>query len=172
MTARKLAVFWWMALGAVVVLLDQVTKNIVVSRIQFGEQIPIISGFFNLTLTYNLGAAFGAFSGLHDGVRPWVLLGTTLLAFAVVFYYTRSPQGQSSLARAAFSLILGGAVGNLIDRIWLGKVVDFLDFYLGSYHWPAFNLADSCICIGVCLLVLAPSDKGPSSASSGGERLS
>jgi signal peptidase II len=159
--AKRVAIQWWVLLGCVVVALDQMIKNIVVSRIQYGEVIPVIPGFFNLILTYNYGVAFGAFAGLHDGIRPWVLFGTTLLAFAVVFYYIRSPQGQSDWARAAFALILGGAVGNLIDRVWLGKVVDFLDFYIGSYHWPAFNLADSCICIGVTILLFAPESKAP-----------
>ncbi|NDC38127.1 MAG: signal peptidase II [Proteobacteria bacterium] len=153
-----IAVTWWILLGCIVVGVDQWTKDLAVSHIQFGEQIPVIPGFFNLTLTYNLGAAFGIFSGVHDGIRPWILFGATLLAFAVVFHYMRSPQGQTAVARFAFTLILGGAVGNLIDRIRLGKVIDFLDVYVGSYHWPAFNLADSCICVGVILLLFAPNE--------------
>ena len=144
---------------SLVVVLDQVTKFLVVSEIRYGEIIPVIPGFFNLILTYNLGAAFGIFSGLPDGLRSWVLFGSTALALGIVGYYMRTPHGQHRWARLAFAMIIGGAIGNLIDRLRLGMVVDFLDVYLGSYHWPAFNIADSCICIGVFLLVLSPEPK-------------
>ncbi len=142
-----------------IVIVDQYTKLLVVAQIPRGAAIPVIPGFFDLTLTYNMGAAFGLFSGLPESFRIYVLLAAAMVAFSVVVYYMRSPHGQTGLARFAFALIIGGAIGNLIDRLRLGMVVDFLDVYFGTYHWPAFNIADSCICIGVVLLVLAPAPR-------------
>ena len=143
-------------IAALVVLADQGVKWLIVHDFRHGGIVPVIPGFFNLTLVYNIGAAFGIFSGLPDAIRGYVLLAVTAVAFGAVFYYMRSSYGKSAIARVAFALILGGAIGNLIDRARLGMVVDFLDFYFRSYHWPAFNVADSCICVGVMLLILAP----------------
>src|SRR4051794_3656433 len=102
---------------------DQLSKNLIVETVPHGGAIPIIPGFFDLTLTYNIGAAFGLFAGLPDSVRGIVLLATTVIAFAIVAFYMRSSHGHSSAARAGFGLIVGGAIGNLIDRLRLGAVV-------------------------------------------------
>jgi signal peptidase II len=111
---------------------------------------------FNLTLSFNRGAAFGLWSGLESGWREIVLASTILLALGVVGFLLTRPYYQSKVTQIALAAILGGAIGNVIDRFIYGAVVDFLDFYLGSYHWPAFNIADSAICIGVGLLLFLP----------------
>lgn len=139
-----------------VVILDQATKYLVVGSFVLGEITPVLAGFFNLTLAYNKGAAFGMFSGISDGFREAMLALTTITAFAVIVFFMRSDYGQSRMARLSFMLIIGGAIGNIIDRIRLGYVIDFLDVYYQQYHWPAFNVADSCICLGVMLLMFMP----------------
>ena len=136
------------------VALDQVTKLVVLSSFRPGEILPVIEGLFNLTLTFNYGAAFGLWSWLAPGVRE-VVLGLTILgAIGLVGYFLTRPYYRTMSAQLALSAILGGAIGNVIDRVRLGAVVDFLDFYVGSYHWPAFNVADSAICVGVAVLLL------------------
>ena len=142
------------AVTGATVLLDQLSKLAILQSFQPGEYRPIISGLWNLTLTYNRGAAFGLWSGLPSGLREVVLGLTILLAVAVVTYLLSRSYYQTALAQCSLAAILGGAIGNVIDRVRLGAVVDFLDFYIGSYHWPAFNIADSAICIGVGLLLL------------------
>ena len=133
------------------------------SSFQPGEVRPVIDGLFNLTLSFNRGAAFGLWTGLSSGWREVVLASTILLALGVVGFLLTRPYYQSKLAQLALSAILGGAVGNVIDRFMYGAVVDFLDFYVGSYHWPAFNIADSAICVGVGLLLILPKAEPASS---------
>lgn len=134
----------------IVLALDLVTKYWIESALVFGQQIPITS-FFNLVLTYNPGAAF-SFLGDASGWQRWFLSGIAFIACAVISYLLYK-QTENKLFCLALSLVLGGALGNLYDRITLGHVVDFLDFYIGDYHWPAFNVADSAICIGAALLI-------------------
>lgn len=138
------------------IVVDQISKRIVLNSFQPGEIRPVIDGLFNLTLTFNRGAAFGLWSGLPPGWREVVLGLTILLALTVVAYLITRSYYQSALAQAALAGILGGAIGNVIDRVQIGAVVDFLDFYIGTAHWPAFNIADSAICVGVFLLLVAP----------------
>ncbi len=133
---------------------DQTTKAIVLSSFTPGELLPIIDGLFNLTLTFNYGAAFGLWSWLTPGTRELVLGLTILCAMGLVSFFLTRPYYRTISAQLALSAILGGAIGNVIDRMRLGAVVDFLDFYVGSYHWPAFNVADSAICVGVAVLLL------------------
>ncbi len=135
---------------------DQITKQLALTSFQPGEVRPIIDGLFNLTLSFNRGAAFGLWSGLESGWREVVLTITILLALSVVGFLLTRPYYHSRLAQIALAGILGGAIGNVIDRFVYGAVIDFLDFYLGSYHWPAFNIADSAICVGVGLLLILP----------------
>jgi signal peptidase II len=137
-------------------LLDQASKILVLNIFQPGEVRPVIDGIFNLTLTFNRGAAFGLWSWLTPGFRELVLGITVLIAMGVVVYFLTRPYYQNALSQVALAGILGGALGNIIDRIRLGAVVDFLDVYYESYHWPAFNIADSAICIGVGILILFP----------------
>jgi signal peptidase II len=138
-------------LASVVLVVDLVTKRWVESVLFFGEQIPLTS-FFNLVLAYNAGAAFSFLSDA-DGWQRWFFSIIAAGASALIIYMLRK-HADDKLFCMALSLILGGALGNLWDRITLGHVVDFLDFYVGVYHWPAFNVADSAIFLGAMLLIV------------------
>jgi signal peptidase II len=132
-----------------VVLFDQLTKALVLHTIPVNTTVPIIGGFFNLTHIYNPGGAFGLMANLSATLRAIIFLFISSLAVAVIFYFYKKTPTHFTLLATAFALIFGGAIGNLIDRIRLGMVIDFLDFYLGNWHWPAFNVADSAISIGI-----------------------
>jgi signal peptidase II len=136
-----------------VAFLDQLTKFFAERYIQVGEVIEIIPGFFNLILTYNPGAAFGLMGGLPDHIRPFALALSTAVALVAVGYFFLKEYREDLAAKFCLVAILGGALGNIIDRFRYGRVVDFLDFYIGANHWPAFNLADSVICVGVIALI-------------------
>ena len=141
----------WFALAAAVVLADQVTKAIVLGRFALGERLEL-TGFFNMVLVYNKGAAF-SFLADAGGWQTPLLVGFALGAAAIVsVLLARSPERR--LFCAGLALILGGAVGNVIDRLRFGYVVDFLDLHAGAWHWPAFNVADSAITVGAALLIL------------------
>ncbi len=146
----------WAALIVVLAVADQLSKFLVVSAFDLYETLPIIPGLFNLVYVQNRGAAFGIFSTLTSPLREIVLFSATILALSVVFAFLGSTLGESRLGKFALALVCGGALGNLIDRSRLGYVIDFLDFHIGQHHWPAFNLADSYICIGVAILVFLP----------------
>jgi signal peptidase II len=138
----------------VVFVADQLSKELIVRNFEFGDSMEIIPGFFHFTLIGNYGAAFGIFRGLPDGTRQLVLAAVSLIALVVVFKMLYSKDAQDLLSKLSLGAILGGAFGNILDRIRFGKVIDFLDFFIGEYHYPAFNLADSAICLGVALLIL------------------
>lgn len=144
--------FWlWLLVSAVVLVLDQTTKYAITQSLVRGEHIAITS-FFNLVLTYNAGAAFSFLSDA-GGWQRWFFSGIAAGASVLIIYLLHKHTAEK-LFCTALSLILGGALGNLWDRIMLGHVVDFLDFYVGGYHWPAFNVADSAIFVGAALLIL------------------
>ena len=141
----------WLALAALVVLIDQLTKIVIERSFSFGEVRPITS-FFNLVLTYNKGAAFSFLAnagGWQDEFLTAVGIGASLF---IVYLLAR--HGTQKLFSLALALILGGAIGNVIDRIAYGHVIDFLDFHVAGWHWPAFNVADSAIVGGAALLIL------------------
>lgn len=135
-----------------VLVLDQWTKWMVNVHLPEHFPHPVIPGFFNLTHVKNTGVAFGMFadSGREGGAWMLAVLGVLVLGF-VALYFWRLPRDHK-LLQTALALILGGAVGNLIDRIAAGEVTDFIDLYYGSYHWHTFNIADSAITIGICLI--------------------
>ncbi|HET9881308.1 MAG TPA: signal peptidase II [Candidatus Binatia bacterium] len=136
-----------------IVIADQVTKYVVDRTMPLHHSIPIIDGLFSLTYIRNTGAAFGIFSGSHEAFRLPFLITVSLVAIGfIVMMLKRLRQTETGLI-TALAFILGGAIGNLIDRIIYGEVVDFLDVYWSDYHWPAFNLADSFITIGVGITV-------------------
>lgn len=136
-----------------VVLLDQATKVLVLAKIPLYHSIAVIPGFFNLTHIHNPGGAFGFMAtGSHE-VRTFLFLGVSAIAMGlIVYFYLSTPKTYPYLA-SALAMIFGGAVGNLIDRLRFGEVVDFLDVYVGAYHWPAFNVADSAITVGITIFI-------------------
>jgi signal peptidase II len=136
-----------------VLILDQWTKFYAAEHLQLGEPVSLIDGIFNLTLVYNPGAAFGMFSGLPDMWRRIVLALVSGLALLVVMRFFFREAKDDNMSQCALMTILAGALGNLIDRYRFDSVVDFLDFYWGQYHWPAFNVADSAISVGVSILM-------------------
>jgi len=134
-----------------IALLDQISKLIVDRTMPLNHSISVIENLFNLTYIRNTGAAFGIFAGTHAGFRQPFLIIFSLLAIGfIVLMLRRLPEAEKGLM-VALTFILGGAVGNLIDRLLYGEVIDFLDFYWSRFHWPAFNFADSFITIGVTL---------------------
>ena len=143
------------AIALSVVALDQATKFTVVHSMRLGQSIPLVPGFFNLSYVLNPGAAFGILASHSPSFRSPFFVGVSLLAIGlIVYYYHRYLHEPTRLPGAALGLILGGAVGNLIDRLRVGMVIDFLDVHLSGYHWPAFNVADAAISIGVGLMLL------------------
>lgn len=140
----------WLGLAALVAVLDQATKWIVLETMSYGEVIPITS-FFKLVLVYNPGAAF-SFLADHDGWQRWFFVGLAVIVCGWLLAMLRHHQAERALP-TAFCLIIGGAVGNVIDRLVHGAVVDFLYFHYQQYGWPAFNLADSAISVGVALML-------------------
>lgn len=141
-------------ISLIVVILDQLTKAVITNYFALHQSTGVISGFFNITHVRNPGAAFSLFHDSNKFFRTLFLIGISMVALIVVFFVYRKTE-NNLLYRIALSLIAGGAVGNLIDRIRFGEVIDFLDFYIGRYHWPAFNVADSAITIGVLLAVFS-----------------
>ena len=146
----KPSMWRYFAIILAVIILDQLSKFAVEARYAPHEFEPITS-FFNLGLTYNPGAAF-SFLANHDGWQRWFF--TVLALAAAVFFIVQIYQNRTQkLANVGFALIAGGALGNMIDRLRIGMVVDFLDFHWHDMHWPAFNLADSAIFLGVVLVL-------------------
>jgi signal peptidase II len=142
--------FLW--ISTIIFMFDQWTKYAIVDSMRLYESIQITS-FFNLTYVHNYGAAF---SFLYDagGWQVYFLSTVALLVSALILWWLRQATKEQLLLPVAFSFILGGALGNVFDRIMHGYVIDFLDFYYGTYHWPAFNVADSAIFIGAALLII------------------
>jgi signal peptidase II len=149
LTSKTKLVSGWLG---VIVIADQLTKFIVDRTIPLHHSINVIDKFFSLTYIRNTGAAFGFLAGSHEAIRLPVLIIFSLVAIGfILVMLKRLPSTETGLI-TALSFILGGAIGNLIDRVAHGEVIDFLDFYWSSYHWPAFNLADSFITVGVLIV--------------------
>lgn len=139
-------------ISIVILILDQVTKIAVDASFRLHESVPVIRGLFHLTYVRNKGAAFGIFA--DSAIRIPFFISVSLIAILAMLWYLRRLRDDQRLAVYAISLVFAGAVGNLIDRIRLGEVIDFLDVFWGRHHWPAFNIADSAITVGVALLIL------------------
>jgi signal peptidase II len=137
-----------------VVLVDVITKWLVAARIELHDSVQIIPHLFALVHVRNTGAAFGIGSNVDSRLVPLLLNGGAIVVFAVVAVYSLRSALTDQRLQIGLHLILGGAVGNLLDRFRLGYVVDFLDVYVRAHHWPAFNVADAAICVGVALLLL------------------
>lgn len=138
----------------IIVILDQATKLFIARSIHLDDTIPVVEGFFNLVHIRNRGMAFGMMNRPELGPAFYILVCVTLLAIMLLIYWLMHiGQGNRGL-KFGLSLILGGATGNLIDRVFQKEVIDFLDFFIGRFHWPSFNIADSAITIGTVLVLL------------------
>ena len=151
MLRPRLSPLVWLGLALLIVVADQYTKSLILSAFQLGEGFAVTS-FFNIVRVHNLGAAFSFLSDA-GGWQRWFFTGLGVVASAVMVWLLVRHAGQT-LFSLALALVLGGAVGNVIDRVLYGYVVDFLDFYWGSAHFPAFNVADSAITVGAVCLIL------------------
>nr|WP_254075363.1 signal peptidase II [Paenibacillus tritici] len=136
-------------IALIVFLIDQGTKYLIATRLELAEQIPVIKDFFLITSHRNRGAAFGILEG-----QQWFFIVITVIVVAGIVWYLNKARKTRKLLPTALALVLGGAIGNFLDRILNGEVVDFLMFNFGSYTFPIFNVADSCIVVGVGLIIL------------------
>ena len=150
-TAPSTSNLRWLWLSLVVIVLDQATKHWMLASFRPGEDLPLTS-FASLVLAFNRGAAF-SFLAMAGGWQRWAFTALGVIAALVICYLLKRHGGQKMFC-TALALILGGALGNVIDRLAYGHVIDFLDFHVRAWHWPAFNLADSAITVGAVLLVI------------------
>lgn len=148
---RKPAYWPWLLWAAVLIGIDQFTKQWILSFYEYGDWTPI-TGFFNIVRAHNTGAAF-SFLAEHGGWQRWLFVGIGVVATVLIVWQLRKHPEQKFFCFAIAS-ILGGAIGNVVDRLMHGYVVDFLDFHWGGWHYPAFNVADIAICTGAACLVL------------------
>ena len=152
-TGWSLRAAWpYLLLAAVVIVIDQITKAMVLDHFELGQRLAVIPGFFDLTLLFNRGAAFSFLAG-HDGWQRWFFV-VVALAASVFILHLLLRHRHPRMFSFALGLILGGAIGNVIDRLLYGQVVDFLLFHQGNWYFPAFNAADAAITVGAVLLIL------------------
>lgn len=163
---RKNNALVWLLLSLLVIALDQLTKHIALAALQPYESHEVIPGLLNWTLAFNPGAAFSFLAGA-DGWQRWFFTALAIgVSAGLAFWLSQLPRGDWRNA-APLALIIGGALGNLVDRLRFGHVVDFIDVYWGSAHWPAFNIADSAICVGAVALALFSFTGGKEQAKRG-----
>lgn len=151
-SATSRPIWPFLALALVVIVIDQITKIAVLDHFDHGERLAVIPGFFDLTLLFNRGAAFSFLAG-HDGWQRWFFVAIAVAASVFILYLLTQHRDQRRFS-FALGLILGGAIGNVIDRLLYGQVVDFLLFHQGNWYFPAFNAADAAISVGAALLIL------------------
>ena len=163
-TAKPLR--YGLILAFAVMALDQLTKWWVLEGLMQPPQRIILTPFFNLVSGWNRGVSFGMFDG-DSPLNKWLLISLALVVVAVLLMWLKRAEGR--LVSYALGLIIGGAIGNVIDRIHFGAVADFLDFYIGDYHWPAFNIADAGITVGAVILVLDSLFRGPEQNKTGSD---
>lgn len=144
----------FLAITGLVVLLDLLSKAWIVASLRLHEGFPLIDGFFNIVHVRNPGAAFGFLAAAPPLFRSVFFIAVTVAAILLILRYLHVSRIEEPSLVWALALILSGAVGNLIDRVRFGEVVDFLDVYVGTYHWPAFNVADSAISVGAVILMM------------------
>jgi signal peptidase II len=142
-------------LAGVIIVLDQITKIWVQGSISMYESIPIVPGFFDLVHVLNKGAAFGFLNRADIHWQTYFFIAVSALAVVLIFHLVRTVDREDSFLFTGLGCILGGALGNMIDRIRIGQVIDFLDFHAAGHHWPAFNVADMAISIGALLLLIS-----------------
>ncbi len=144
----------FLAIAVLVVLLDQATKAWIMATLKLHDGFPLIYGFFNITHVRNPGAAFGFMAAAPPLFRHIFFMAVTAAAILLIIHYLHVSRIEAPSLVSALALIMAGAAGNLIDRVRFGEVVDFLDVYIVSYHWPAFNVADSAITVGAAILIV------------------
>ncbi len=144
--------FWVGSITGFILILDQATKYLIEKHIRLYEIITVVPGFFNVTHVRNKGAAFGILASVPGIWRSMFFISVTIIAVAVIAFLIRSTKERLQII--AFSLIAGGAVGNLVDRLRYSEVVDFIQWYVKDFYWPSFNIADSAISVGVVLLIV------------------
>lgn len=142
----------WLWITVIFVVIDQITKQLTVSNMNLYDSIEVLP-FFNITYVHNPGAAF-SFLADQEGWQRWFFAGIASAASLLFVVWLAKTPKENKLLCVAFSLMLSGALGNLIDRVLFGYVIDFLDFYVGQSHWPAFNIADSVILVGASLMLI------------------
>lgn len=138
-----------------IIIADQVAKLIIKANVGLYEQIVVIKGFFHITQVRNTGAVWGILSGHPNPVVSLVITGLSIAALVVVFCFFLKLESHCVFELTSFSFIIGGALGNLIDRVTRGYVIDFIDMFIKKHHWPTYNVADSFITIGVILLIIS-----------------
>lgn len=152
MTARYVKTLLW---ALAILLPDLLTKWLVGRHLDPWSVRPVIEGFFNLSHVHNRGAAFGFLNSASIEWQVPLFIAINVVSIGFILYLVRSAKRDTFAMMGGLGMILGGAIGNLIDRVARGHVVDFLDFYVGPYHWPSFNVADIGICVGAGLVILA-----------------
>jgi len=150
--AYKLLPWLWFAIALAIVILDQWTKNLALANLEYNQKV-VVTSFFNITLRYNYGVAFSIFDNI-DGGQRWPLSALAFVVSLGLVFWVFKIGRKAGYEVVGLTLILGGAIGNLYDRVLLGYVVDFIEVHYNSYYWPAFNIADSAICVGAGLIVL------------------
>lgn len=151
-TPKPMSMLKWLWLSVFVLVIDQITKWWADSSLSLYETIAVLPSL-NITLAYNTGAAF-SFLADAGGWQRWFFIGLALVVSLVLIVWLAKLRPQAKLEALSLSLILGGAIGNVIDRVLFGHVIDFIDVYYGTAHWPAFNIADSAIVLGAVLLII------------------
>lgn len=151
---RRLTMPLWMPflLTAAVFVLDRITKLAIEARVSMWETVVLIPGVLNIVYTRNRGAAFGIFANAPDGWREFFLIGVSLAVMGLIVWMILQSRSAPATTLVALGLVLGGAAGNLYDRVASGSVTDFIQVFIGSYEWPSFNVADSAITVGAILL--------------------
>ncbi|MHB8054767.1 MAG: signal peptidase II [Candidatus Aminicenantales bacterium] len=149
------------SIAALIILLDQAVKALVVKKIPFYGTVEIIPGFLDLTHIHNKGAILGLFNRSGAPWTPILLLVLNAVALILVIFYFSKTTDKERVARLALAMIVGGALGNVVDRLLRGSVIDFIDMHAGKLHWPTYNLADACISIGAILLIFSVVFRSP-----------
>ena len=152
-------------ISSALIVLDQYTKLMVTLHIPQNYSIKIVEGFFNLTHIRNSGVAFGIFSDQNSELKPYVLIFISIIATLAILVIFHQTEENKKIVQTGLTLVFSGAIGNLIDRILHKEVIDFVDFFIDNRHWPAFNIADSCITIGVMLMIADMLVNGSSNSS-------
>jgi signal peptidase II len=145
--------FYYLTVIIGLMICDQVSKSLVHHYVPYGSHMTVIKGFFNISHVHNRGAVFGIFNQSGNSLIFLILTAASLLAFAVVVYFFFKVPASEVTLKFTLSLIIAGALGNSVDRLVRGYVIDFLDFHIYTWHWPSFNVADSCITVGAVLMI-------------------